>query len=450
MEHIRITPPSGEKTDLDISNNLYDNFNEAINSWWVGFFDSSIKELLSGIKAFFEQHKGSPFPMIAHVTPPQDQSDARYFLEALQTIGVPVVEKKIHHIQQNEMILFHPSSPPSDIPRVLEFFRCINPNELFQVFIDNVLRTFFSHGITPQPAFVGELRSLYFDKYRSFSYLVNLVQQTAFAYIENTNSKTIQDIFEFDESQFVDQLLQRPVNSKYLPTTAVIKLRVPVMDLAEKLFQHFGFEQYLFTDVDSIDEFWTSNKYKNLLERMKSADENELNDFLMTNSGPLSTIFQNLQNDDQNDKNKSSSRPNPVRSRKSRQLALMNQVQKKQPLVDAFETIISKVFRAPPESSPNVFRICEAASFNPRGTLNDMLLDDKSKSDTAIAYQLLLEQDKIVSIANWMKAFSARVRIKDKAILLSRFQVAVSDLEYLGLIDKKTRKPGTFRRILRV
>ncbi|KAH0791152.1 hypothetical protein GPJ56_004963 [Histomonas meleagridis] len=385
--------------------------------------------------------------MIAHVTPPQDQADARYFLEALQTLDVPVIEKKIHHIQQNELILFHPSSPPSDVPRVLEFFHCINPNKLFQVFIDNVLRTFFSHGITPLPTFVGELKSLYFDKYRSFSYLISLIQQTIFTYIINKDFQEVQNVFAFDETQFIDQILKRPINSKYLPTTAVIKLRVPVMDLTENLLQHFGFEHYLFTDVDSIDDFWTSSKYKNLLERMKSADENEMNEFLITKSGPLSIIFQNLSNE----KPKSSSKPNPSRSRKGRQLALMNKVEKKQPLIDAFETIISKVFRAPSKSNTiNVLHICEGASFDPRGTLNEMLLDEDSESDTAIAYQLLLEQDKVVSIANWMKAFSARVGIKDKAILLSRFQVAVSDLEYLGLIDKKTRKPGTFRRILRV
>ena len=118
--------------------------------------------------------------------------------------------------------------------------------------------------------------------------------------------------------------------------------------------------------------------------------------------------------------------------------------------IEAFETILSKVFRNPPKNSPNVFSLCKMAHFNPRESMKEMLTDEDSNYDTANAYQILLEQDKIVSISKWLKAFSAKIKEKNKAIALSRFQVAVSDLEYLGIIDKNSRKPGTFRRILHV
>ena len=84
-----------------------------------------------------------------------------------------------------------------------------------------------------------------------------------------------------------------------------------------------------------------------------------------------------------------------------------------------------------------------------------MLNDSESENDTAIAYQLLKEQDaRTINAADWLNAFHARIQKKkskvEKAVALVRFQVAISELEYLGFIDKRTRKSGTFRNILRV
>jgi len=46
--------------------------------------------------------------------------------------------------------------------------------------------------------------------------------------------------------------------------------------------------------------------------------------------------------------------------------------------------------------------------------------------------------------------FCARMAIEDKAVGLTRFQVAVNGLEYLGFVEKNARRVGTFRRVLRV
>ena len=158
------------------------------------------------------------------------------------------------------------------------------------------------------------------------------------------------------------------------------------------------------------------------------------------------------------------STPNPAttraRSRHSRQMAILgitNDKDKTTP-VNVLDQFFANAFKQISDKSPNVFHISGLGTFDPRNTLVEMLEDPESDNDTAIAYQILNEQEaKTVNVADWLNAFSARINGKlkkgeeeDKAITLSRFQVSVSELEYLGFIDKRTRKPGTFRRIIRV
>ena len=101
-------------------------------------------------------------------------------------------------------------------------------------------------------------------------------------------------------------------------------------------------------------------------------------------------------------------------------------------------------------SAPNYMPVSNSATFNPRKSLNEALSDPENKSDTAIAYQILQEYEKSVSASEWMRAFQAKANIEDKALALSRFQVSVSELEYLGYTNQHSRKNAGFRHIIRV
>ena len=449
MEHIRIIKPkSNASVSLPAPPLFYFTLISAIDEWWKTFFDSSISKLLDDDKSFFSLNSGSPFPIIAHVTPLQDACDSKLFIEALKSLGIPFIDKKIHHIQMNEMILFHPSSPPSDVPRVMQFFYCFDPDELFGSFIDRLLVTFFKFGITPNQDFIMEINDLYFDKYCSFTYLMVLIKQSLFDFVMNSNQEELNKILYFDEKPCAKNILNGRVHSEQLPSTALIKMREKVMILTKQLFMKYNLGSTLFDQMDTFEDFWKSKKYMNLLNKIKETDDDEIYQFFISNSGYFSTLFNKFEKNDNEVKN--DTKPRSIRTRRGRQMALLNQVEVKKPNVNTFETILSKVFRNPPKNSPNVFSLCKMAHFNPRESMKEMLTDEDSNYDTANAYQILLEQDKIVSISKWLKAFSAKIKEKNKAIALSRFQVAVSDLEYLGIIDKNSRKPGTFRRILHV
>ena len=119
-------------------------------------------------------------------------------------------------------------------------------------------------------------------------------------------------------------------------------------------------------------------------------------------------------------------------------------------LVQRFDKLMRKLFVDLDAECPNYMPIVHVAAFNPRKALSTALADPANKTDTAIAYQILQESDQSIGAAEWMRAFQAKAGIDDKAIALSRFQVAVSELEYLGYTDQRSRRNGGFRHIIRV
>jgi hypothetical protein len=80
-----------------------------------------------------------------------------------------------------------------------------------------------------------------------------------------------------------------------------------------------------------------------------------------------------------------------------------------------------------------------------------VMCDEETTHDTATAYQILEEQPgRAVELSDLLEAFSAKLGIENQAIALSRVEVAISELEYLGFVDRKARRKGGLRRILRV
>lgn len=457
MDSVKVVVQTAETRTDGPSAPPYEVLNKVIDEWWPTFFNESTEKLHSDISTFFSEHDNSPFPVVAHVIPPQDENDAIYFIDCLKSFKIPFIDRKIHHLQQDKMILFHPSSPPSNVPRVLSEFNCFDSNALFEQFIDKILRMMFNHGITPESSFIGIFRSLYFDKYRSFSYLINVLKQSLFTHFFEHRDVDFDRIFNVNPTDFIPQFLKTYFNTTKLPFEVRIKIRVSAMNLANSLLSKFNFQDFMFQGVVNIEKVWEGPTFSKLIQNLREMDQETIKQYLIEETHELIPMFVDAFSVTESDK--PSTPPRAVRSRHSRQMAMMGirkDADKNSPL-NVLDIFFNNVFKSINQKSENIFAISEIATFDPRSTLIEMLKEDDTENDTSIAYQILEEQEsKTVNVADWFNAFSAKIKSlrnderTKKAILLSRFQVAISELEYLGFIDKRTRKPGTFRRIIHV
>ncbi|OHS95910.1 hypothetical protein TRFO_37984 [Tritrichomonas foetus] len=452
MDCVRVTVQSPGEAPLSNELEPFEYIDKALSDWWNTFFDSSADKLYQNLKSFFAEHDNSPFPVVAHVIPPQDEADSIVFVKMMTSyVDIPFIDKKIHHIQQDKMILFHTSSPPSNVPRVLSIFNCYDSIQQFEVFIDGVLRILFGAGITPDNAFIGTFRSLFFDKYHSFSYLMTILRQSILVQLISPKVNFF-NIFECEYEKYIEKFLRISLLSNPNTISSLIKVRVLALDLAKNLLEKYNIDTHLFSGVNNFDDFWKGKAFTDLLIKLGKENQDELKTYLQENTGELKPMFvyeiSQLGGNEQN-------QPTNLKSRRNRQMALLGNKNTGNSATTIIDKFFRKAFNPVPEKFPNLFLLADLATFNPRNGLMEQLSDTETKNDTAIAYQLLKEQEaKTVNAADWMNAFSARVTLKkqkvDKALILCRFQVAVSELEYLGFIDKRTRKPGTFRHIIRV
>ena len=439
MDNVRVVVRAAGPDAGNCENRVYDSICQKIDDWWIHFFTSSVQSLCEKVREFLSKHVGSPFPVIVHVMPPQDDADATRFVSALKGLGVPFVDRKVHHIQQDVMILFNSCPPPADIPRVLAFLYCYDDVELFHQFLEGILRILFGFGLTPESSFIFDMKTLYFCKYRSFTYLLTLVKQSIFLHLQKHESEDFEELFERDPSVGIEHFLLKASHSRDLPTASIVKIRATIMDLYKVLAERFQTNPSFFENVEALDQVWNSPNMRQLYERLGGLSVEELKVCLMESSGILRPLFEEQRP------------PSPVipKSRRSRMMAMANQADQFS-TVDVLTKVICKAFDTVPDDSSCLIHLTDTARFDPRAVLKEMMSNEDNTTDTAVAYQLLQEHSKTVSSSEWMAAFSAKLGIENKALALSRFQVAVSELEYLGCIDKNTRKSGTFRKILRV
>lgn len=457
MDCVRVTVQTAQAVPKDKAIDPFSIIDKEIEDWWKTFFTSSVEVLMKNLSDFFEEHDNSPFPVVAHVIPPQDSSDSACFVESMLSLKIPFFDKKIHHIQHEKMILFNSASPPSNVPRVLSIFSCFNANQLFEEFVLNILMILFKFGISPENSFIGIIRSLYFDKYRSFSYLITIIRQSILEHITEKHSTDFTKFFESDAQSYIPHFLKQSSSNQKMPNEARIKIRINAINLSKALLNLFEIEPFIFAGVSSFDEIYKGSNYTKLLSKIRTMDQEVFKKYLEEETHELCSMFSEALI-------KKEESPAPAitraKSRHSRQMAILgmsNDNDKSLP-VNVLDSFFANAFKQINEKSPNIFKISGLGTFDPRNDLLEMLQDPKTDNDTAIAYQILNEQEaKTVNVADWLNAFSARINIKnkkvddeDKAITLSRFQVSVSELEYLGFVDKRTRKPGTFRRIIRV
>jgi hypothetical protein len=420
---------------------VHDRLISSVNYWWGRFFDSSVSELLQKVTHFLSRREGSPFPVLVHVLPPQEAQDASYFLDGLKTIGVPVVTHRLHHIQQDCTILFDPASPPSDVPRVLAFFYCYDETVLFDRFISAILEILFGFGLAPRPTFVGVFRSLYFDKFRSFSFLMTILRQSLFAHFQTFRAFDFSEVFECPVADFVPSFLRKAAHSRDLPTAMIVKLRSPILSALRVLCDRFK-QPSILTEMLSFEDLGTCPGFHKLADRMAGIADAELRGSLLAAAPILRPLFGEEQ---------SAPQEVSLKTRKGRMAAFVGQTTVRTTCISIFQKIVAKAFLNVPDDSPCQFDLCDAATFDPRKAMAEMMADEDVTSDTAIAFQIIAEQTgKFVEISDLLGAFSAKMDIQNEAVSLSRVEVAISELEYLGFVDRKGRKKGSLRRILRV
>ena len=454
MDCVRITVQTPGSLQFDTISASFEMVLSELEEWFNSFFEPSIEKLINDLTSFFNEHKNSPFPVVAHVIPPHDVEDSLKFVEAMKKLGITFIDKKIHHIQQNKLILFHAASPPSNVPRILSIFQCFDSVRLFERFINEVLKLLFKFGITPCDNFVGIFKTLFFDKYKSFSYLVTILCQSLLTHYMDNDYDFIQ-IYNSDPSKYIEKFSSFTFSNNPITIGCLIKIRVYAMNLVEKLFEKFEVPTNLFFGVNNMDDFWKGPNFSQLLATLRTVEKDELRNYLKENSDELNPFFKYEFLSSSNAKNDEQSKKTVAKTRRSRQMALLGAGESTDSPIKVLDSFMKKVFRPVPEKFPNVFLLSDLASFDPRSAVIEMLNDSESENDTAIAYQLLKEQDaRTINAADWLNAFHARIQKKkskvEKAVALIRFQVAISELEYLGFIDKRTRKSGTFRNILRV
>jgi hypothetical protein len=440
MDHVRIVSAVSEPQACYPLNASYIRVVSIIDDWWSHFFDESVDRLTTKIGQFLGDHADSPFPVIVQVLPPQEEGDSLPFERALARLGIPLIQHQLFHIQQDRLILFHSSPPPSDIPRVLGCFFCIEELPLFKEFLTGLLSILFGLGLTPQNSFVGAFRSLYFDKFRSFSFLLTIIKQSLLIHFQNHSSEQFSELFECPVVDHIQSFLTKQVHTRELPSPAVVKFRQSLMTLLDLLSSKFETPPILL-DVLRFEDIGSCRSFRLLIGRLSEISDDTVRDFIILKEPLFRPLFEGGLADE-----------GPrLKSRRGRFAALTGQTAGSQTCSMLLERVIAKAFLPLPEDSPCEFLLCETASFDPRRAMRTVMTDKETTHDTATVYQILEEQPgRAVELTDLLEAFSAKTGVDSQAIALSRVEVAISELEYLGFVDRKGRRKGGLRRILRV
>ena len=425
MNHIRILSNQSKSIKENKIQKRYKIIENEINLFWESFFKTDLIILKKELEIFFKEQESCPFPAIAHVLPPNDISDAIQFLEILKSFeGIEFIDKQIHHIHHKRIILFHSTPPPSDIPRVFCFLTCFDPTALFNTLIQNILIILFKYGISPETDFIKKIKLLYFDQYSSFTLLFSIIKQSIFLYLLNNNN------FEINNNEILN--LKDYINNKIIPNNLIIKFRVQIIDLIIQLLNYFKLNPFIFSNCSNYLQLINSDLYRQLKKLINNFDLNKLNEFLLIFNDIPEIHLNNNENIE-----------TPIKTR-SKRLSKLTLVENETGLSLKLDYLLKKFFVELDKDYP-VLNLSSHYSFNPRKVIHECLLDIDNNCDTAIAYQLLQENEKIINATDWLNSFSMKINCEDKAIALTRFQVAISELEYLGYIDKRTRKSGCFR-----
>lgn len=441
MSHVRILSENDSKQPNDSCSKRYDAIMKDLNELQENFFKTDVERLVEKVMKFFDEQSQSPFPVIAHIMPPQDLSDALPFISALKKIeGVEFVDHQMHHIQNNRVILFHCTPPPSDIPRVTIFEKCFEYSILFDIFVSQILCFLFHRGISPDPKIIGILKSIISDRYPSFTFLFTIIRQSIFEYISSKDEADLVNIIDFNDFSEVKNILKE----EDLPISLLIKLREDALQVSSQLLISEQLNPFLLKDATNYSYICSSE----LFESLKTALASKGDDYIQTAFKNYGSIIKSLPELPKKDTNPISMQPPKTKS--SRMKQLMNASANSTEGVNRYSAFMQRLFIDLDPSAPNYMPVSNSATFNPRKSLNEALSDPENKSDTAIAYQILQEYEKSVSASEWMRAFQAKANIEDKALALSRFQVSVSELEYLGYTNQHSRKNAGFRHIIRV
>ena len=441
MTHVRVLCENATNQPNDRISKRYDSIIKELDDLQKRFFNRDVERLHQIVADFFENEKDSPFPVVAHIMPPQDLTDALPFIEDLKKIpGVDFIDHQIHHIQSNRIILFHCTPPPADIPRVRIFEKCFEYKLLFEIFISEILCFCFRHGINPDPNIVGILKSILFDRYPSFTFLFTIIKQSLFEFISSKSDEELAEILDYsDFSQFSNIHTMETV-----PYSMLIMLRDDALKLTSNLMIQERLNPFLFSDASNYSKICTSDNFVQLKAKLNQRGDDYFLEMISEHGGRI-TMLPDLPN---STKKQGKSQPK-TKSARMRMMAAATHSNDTE-LVQKYHALMSKLFVDLDEECPNYMPIIHVAAFNPRKALTSALADPNNKTDTAIAYQILQESDRSIGAAEWMRAFQAKADIEDKAIALSRFQVAVSELEYLGYTDQRSRRNGGFRHIIRV
>lgn len=440
MSHVRLLSENADRQPNDAYSKRYDAIMKDLNELQANFFKTDVERLVQRVQRFFAEQDQSPFPVIAHIMPPQDLSDAMPFIEALKKIkDVEFIDHQIHHIQSNRIILFHCTPPPSDIPRVTVFEKCFEYSILFDIFISQILCFLFHRGISPDPKIIGILKSIISDRYPSFTFLFTIIRQSIFEYIVMKDEEELAQIIDFDDFSQVPNIL----GDNDVPTTLLIKLREDALQISSQILITEELNPFLLKDATNYSHICSSELFESLKRVLATKNEDYIQD-AFKNYGQIIKELPELP------KKPETTSIQPPKTKSARMKQLMSASSNETENVSRYAAFMQKLFIDFDPSTPNYMPVVNAATFNPRKSLNDSLADPENTSDTAIAYQILQEYEKSVSASEWMRAFQAKANIEDKAVALSRFQVAVSELEYLGYTDQHSRKNGGFRHIIRV
>ena len=441
MSHVRILSENAQKQPNDRISKRYDQIMKELDALQKTFFDTDVQRLHEKVINFFENEKNSPFPVVAHIMPPQDLTDALPFIEDLKKIeGVDFIDHQIHHIQSNRIILFHCTPPPADVPRVRIFEKCFEYNLLFEIFISQILCFCFRHGISPDPNIVGVLKSILFDRYPSFTFLFTIIKQSLFEFISSKTDEELAEIMDYNDfSQF-----QNLHTMEIVPYSMIIMLRDDALRLTSKLLMKVDKNPFLLTGETNYTKITSSELFGQLRSTLNNLGDDYLIQAVAENGGRITELPKGPELQDQP---KLPPKTRMARARQLRAAASKDDTE----MVSRYIQLMNKLFIDLDPSCPNYMPIVSVAAFNPRKAITSALADPENKTDTAIAYQILQESQRTIGAAEWMREFSRRTNLEDdKAVALSRFQVAVSELEYLGYTDQRSRRNGGFRHLIRV
>lgn len=442
MSHVRLLSSISLKTSKkDVISKRYKYMTKELNAFQEQFFNRDIEILTNKLKKFFDEHNDSPFPVVAHIIPPQDLSDAKPFINALNVFsGVEFIDTEIHHIQHNRIILFHNIPPPSDIPRILKVEKCFEYDLMFQLFIQEVLMFLFRHGISPETNILSKLRSIVHDRYPSFTFLFTILRQSIFEFFYERNDDELHEILDFNDYSGLESLLTG------VPSTHMkIRLRNDMLRILSSCLIELGMSPFIFMGMDSYHSFISSETYLFLMKSLSEKGDEFLLNILKKVGGKLSTLPDAPPDISDTDA--------PIKSRTERARKLVSTSYKG--ICKVLDMTCQCLFQQFERNSINYMRVVMNATFNPRKAIKESLLDPNNKTDTAIAFKILIDGDKIIGAADWMKSFQAKLSNElgydvDKSVALSKFQVAVSELGYLGFTDQRLRKNGGFKHLYRV